>query len=266
MKKGIVSFDIDMTLLDHKDYRIPESTLRAVSMLHNDYYIAVATGRDMDDAGSAGIVDDIHPDAVINQNGAKITVDGRIIYEHFMDPATVAALMEYAKGRPFAVGARIDGDDYYMNPQYATIHDMVRWNSSVRSFQDPSGLRDKKVRSMVFIGPPAWAKRIEEEFPTLRLPLFAARLGADIIEDTVSKATGLEQLCSYYGIDMKDTIVFGDSMNDYEVFKAAGLSVAMGNAFEDLKKAADYVTAPIGEDGVWKACVALGLIDDRQEE
>ncbi len=260
MKKGIVSFDIDMTLLDHKDYTIPESTLRAVSLLHDNYYIAVATGRDMDDAGSAGLVDGIRPDAFINQNGAKIRVDGNIIYEHFMDPDTVDALMDYARGKPFAVGTRIDGTDYYVNPQYATIHDMLRWHSSVRSFADPSSLKDMNVRSMVYIGPPVWARRIEEVFPTLRLPLFAARLGADVIENTVSKASGLKCLCEHYDIDMKDTIVFGDSMNDYEAFKAAGLSVAMGNAFEDLKKAADYVTTPIGEDGVWNACVTLGLI------
>ncbi len=262
MKKGIVSFDIDMTLLDHKDYTIPQSTLRAAELLHENYYIAVATGRDMYDAGSFGIVDDIHPDAIINQNGARVTVNDVTIYEHFMDHDTVRQLMDFARGKPFAVGARIDGDDYYVNPQYCVIHDMLRWHSSTRNFLDPSGLDDKDIRSMIYIGPPIWARRVEEHFPTLRLPLFAARLGADIIENTVSKAAGLQKLCEYYGMDMKDTIAFGDSMNDYEVFKAAGYSVAMGNAFEDLKKVADYVTAPIGEDGIWKACVALGLINE----
>ncbi len=262
MKKGIVSFDIDMTLLDHKDYRIPESTLRAVSLLHENYYIAVATGRDLDDSWSDGVIDGIFPDAVINQNGAKITADDKVIYEYFMDPAIIDTLMHYAEGRPFAVGTRVDGTDYYVNPQYAVIHDMLRWHSSTRSFADPADLKDKKVRSMVYIGPPAWAKKIEENFPSLRLPLFAARLGADIIEDSVSKASGLERLCEYYNIDMADTIAFGDSLNDYEILKAAGTGVAMGNAFDGLKAVADYITAPIGEDGVWKACVELGLIDE----
>ena len=61
---------------------------------------------------------------------------------------------------------------------------------------------------------------------------------------------------------MADTVAFGDSMNDIEIIQAAGIGVAMGNALETLKEAADYVTSDIGEAGVWKACVALGLIEE----
>ena len=48
-------------------------------------------------------------------------------------------------------------------------------------------------------------------------------------------------------------------MNDLEILTAAGIGVAMGNGHPQLKAAADYVTAPIGEDGVYKACEALHL-------
>ena len=58
---------------------------------------------------------------------------------------------------------------------------------------------------------------------------------------------------------LKNTIAFGDSMNDYEIVTTAGIGVAMGNGHPQLKAAADYVTAPIGEDGVYKACEALHL-------
>ena len=50
-----------------------------------------------------------------------------------------------------------------------------------------------------------------------------------------------------------------DSMNDIEVVQEAGIGVAMGNAVDALKKVADYVTAPIGEDGIYKACEHLRL-------
>ena len=49
-------------------------------------------------------------------------------------------------------------------------------------------------------------------------------------------------------------------MNDYEIIRAAGIGVAMGNAIEELKTAADYVTDDIGRDGVYKACLHFGLI------
>ena len=69
----------------------------------------------------------------------------------------------------------------------------------------------------------------------------------------------LKRLCKAWNIPLKNTIAFGDSMNDYEIVTTAGIGVAMGNGHPQLKAAADYVTAPIGEDGVYKACEALHL-------
>ena len=84
------------------------------------------------------------------------------------------------------------------------------------------------------------------------------------MEQEVSKAQGLLKLCQHYGIDMEQTAAFGDSMNDYEIIRAAGIGVAMGNALEALKAEADYVTDDIDRDGVWKACCHFGWI--QQEE
>ena len=55
-------------------------------------------------------------------------------------------------------------------------------------------------------------------------------------------------------------MAFGDSMNDYEIIREAGLGIAMGNACEELKNAADYVTDDIDRDGLWNACRHFGLI------
>ena len=55
-------------------------------------------------------------------------------------------------------------------------------------------------------------------------------------------------------------MAFGDSMNDYELVREAGIGIAMGNSVEELKAVADYVADDIDRDGVWKACRHLGLI------
>ena len=52
---------------------------------------------------------------------------------------------------------------------------------------------------------------------------------------------------------------FLENKNDIEVVQEAGIGVAMGNAVDALKKVADYVTAPIEEDGIYKACEHLHL-------
>ena len=47
-----------------------------------------------------------------------------------------------------------------------------------------------------------------------------------------------------------------------EVIIKAGIGVAMGNAVKELKEAADYVTSPIAEDGIYRTCLHLGLLTD----
>lgn len=55
------------------------------------------------------------------------------------------------------------------------------------------------------------------------------------------------------GIDISEVVAFGDGDNDYELIADAGIGIAMGNASDKVKSAADYITAPVSEDGVFKA-------------
>ncbi|MDE5592745.1 MAG: excinuclease ABC subunit UvrC [Clostridiales bacterium] len=69
----------------------------------------------------------------------------------------------------------------------------------------------------------------------------------------VDKGTGLKYVADYYGIPMSQVMAFGDSYNDIAMIEAAGLGIAMGNAREKVKQAADYVTDVNNADGVAKA-------------
>ena len=116
---------------------------------------------------------------------------------------------------------------------------------------------------MAYIGDEAGAKAMEEEFPEIHVHMFADKRGADVVERKASKAMGLVRLCEYFRIPLTETVAFGDSMNDYDIIKIAGKGIAMGNAMDELKKAADYVTDPIDQEGIKNACLYFGMI--RQE-
>lgn len=66
----------------------------------------------------------------------------------------------------------------------------------------------------------------------------------------VDKGEGLRNLAKMLGIDISETIAVGDHYNDMAMLKAAGLSVAAGNAIEDVKKICDYVTEADNNEGV----------------
>ncbi|MFK9090463.1 Cof-type HAD-IIB family hydrolase [Bacillus salipaludis] len=69
----------------------------------------------------------------------------------------------------------------------------------------------------------------------------------------INKAKGLSIVCGRLGIEMKQVMAVGDSRNDLMMIKEAGLGIAMGNAQDVVKEAADWVTATNEEDGVAQA-------------
>ena len=110
--KPIVSFDVDMTLLDHKDWTIPVSALETIEKLRENYTIVLATGRDMDSVFSTGIRDLVRPDAIIHLNGTKVTVGDKVIYEHTFDKELLGKILAYAEKTPHSVGTTIGDLDY----------------------------------------------------------------------------------------------------------------------------------------------------------
>lgn len=75
----------------------------------------------------------------------------------------------------------------------------------------------------------------------------------------VNKAGGLRGLCRSLGVDMAQCIAIGDAQNDIEVIKEAGLGVAMENASDDVKAAADAVVPDCDHDGV-AVCIESFLL------
>jgi Cof subfamily protein (haloacid dehalogenase superfamily) len=65
----------------------------------------------------------------------------------------------------------------------------------------------------------------------------------------VSKASGLAAVCRELGVDRTDVLAIGDGRNDVEMLRWAGRGVAMGQAVEEVRAAADDVTATVYDDG-----------------
>ena len=68
-----------------------------------------------------------------------------------------------------------------------------------------------------------------------------------------TKGNALKKLAVLLEIPLEQTMAFGDDLNDISMLKEAGIGVAMGDAYEEVKKSADYVTGDCDESGVAKA-------------
>lgn len=72
----------------------------------------------------------------------------------------------------------------------------------------------------------------------------------DIAPSLVSKGYAIKKLCEHLNIDLKDSIAIGDGINDISMFEVVGLSVAMGNSTDYVKKKADIITLDTDNNGV----------------
>lgn len=72
----------------------------------------------------------------------------------------------------------------------------------------------------------------------------------EFLHPRATKKYALEELAARFGVVQAEIMAFGDSYNDLEMIEYAGLGVAMGNAPDDIKAKADYVTVTNNEDGV----------------
>lgn len=84
---------------------------------------------------------------------------------------------------------------------------------------------------------------------------------SDVVLKTGSKAVGVEKVVEHLGLQPENVLVFGDELNDLEVFDYAGISVAMGVSHEKVKEKADIITDTVENDGIFKALEALGLVE-----
>ena len=83
----------------------------------------------------------------------------------------------------------------------------------------------------------------------------------DFLPGGGGKEQGILAICRAMGITPAEVIAFGDAENDISMLRLAGTGVAMGNGAESAKEAADYVTDPIDQDGIWNALVRFDVIE-----
>lgn len=124
--------------------------------------------------------------------------------------------------------------------QVQDLAECIRERGDVQKMQ--MLFRDMDLRARVL-------RELPEAFPnTLSTSSVSNNIEINIRE--ANKGDALTRLCGYLGIDMSETLVFGDGGNDVTMLRAAGTGVAMGNACEEARAAADRFTLTNEEDGV----------------
>jgi Cof subfamily protein (haloacid dehalogenase superfamily) len=82
----------------------------------------------------------------------------------------------------------------------------------------------------------------------------------DITAEGCDKRHGVEKVAAYFGLQMREVMCFGDGGNDISMLQSDAIGVAMGNAVDSVKAAAEYITTSVDDNGISHALQHFELI------
>lgn len=269
-------FDIDGTLVSFKSHRIPESTIRGIEQAHkNGYKIFIATGRpymiinNIPEIQGRGIID-----GYITMNGAYcFTGDPsskeknqeslnqiKILHKGAISTSDIAAVADFCYQKQYPCIFVEENKMSVLQPNELVtniFHDFLKVDYFPEV--DYEEIKSKKIFQ---ISP--FVTQEQEELLMERLsgcvsgrwhPAFS-----DLTSKGNTKADGLKVIIKEFGLKRSELMTFGDGGNDIPMLLYAGLGVAMGQASENVKANANYVTSSVDEDGIYKALKNFNII------
>lgn len=254
-------FDVDGTLVSFNTHTISTSTVDALKEAKKrGVKLFIATGRPIQLLNNIPEVEHLM-DGYILATGAMCTYEDKVVREDLIPKAEVEALIDFCKQRslPAVVVGREDIQLVNRNEQFEDIFRNLL-NVTYNKFDVPM---DEVINQGVLQITP-FITEAEEDIikPQLKSCATARWHPAfcDINNSSADKANGIRAIAQQLGIDISETMAFGDGGNDISMLKAAGTSVAMGNALDKVKASATYVTTSVDEDGIANALRHFGII------
>ncbi|MCL2446614.1 MAG: HAD family hydrolase [Oscillospiraceae bacterium] len=214
----MIATDLDGTLL-RRDKTLSDYTAQVLRQCQaQGIKVVVATGRGI--RGANEVIDPADFDALSVCNGALVYIDGKLVHECNLPLEDSRAILREIEGHPAVLAMR----EY---PASDELHTTRIWFET----QDHD-----------------YAADFMRRYPHLHIKLFSDVSVYDITNTT--KADAIELLAAHWGIAMADVVAFGDDFNDIDMLRACGIGVAVANAIDEAKTAADHICASNEEDGV----------------
>lgn len=277
--RSIVFIDLDGTLWWNEE--IPKSAIQAIEKaVENGHLVFSNTGRTRFAAWPS--LKDLPLSGQVYAAGAEIWLNGKCIFYNPIPAEKIKRLIQ--KLSAFKIGIATEG----VNKLHGNERCRARFDSGFNSqVQD----EDKPQLFFEFSNMPDLSEMSEEDYQeVMKLSLVDVEMGSldqileeedmeftifgiqdedelmngEITQKQFDKGAAFDTIRNILKEDFR-TIALGDSANDISMFDAADLAIAMGNATEETKQHADYITASVLDDGLYQAFEYAGLLDPEQK-
>lgn len=251
----LVAIDLDGTMLQD-NLEIAQETIEAVQQAsEKGAIVTIATGRMLTSAKQ--FAEQLKINApIITYQGAIIhdLETEKVLYERTISPEISRQILQFAEEKN--VHLQVYQDDKVYGKEENEILLTYAEKTKVPYYIEPDlyQLAARGLTKAIFIDEPSVLEGIVEELATLvgettHITKSTQRF-LELTHSEANKGHALTHLAKTLGIEQSQTIGIGDNFNDKELITTAGLGVAMGNAVNELKDLADFVTLSNNEHGV----------------
>lgn len=253
-------FDIDGTLAAVRTHRIPDSTRLALKKLREKGIPCVlSTGRHPLEVVEENILPGLDFDGAVWLTGQFCELHKKCILQNCFSGSQLAVLREFLEHRGRSC-IFLEKDAMYCNLVDERMEkEQAGIGTAVPPVRDIKDLEKQEILQAVPFIDEAEERELLALLPECKLTRWGEGV-VDFLPDGGGKEQGILAICSAIGITPAEVIAFGDAENDISMLQLAGIGVAMGNAGPAAKEAADYVTEPIDEDGIYNALVKFGIL------
>lgn len=257
MSKKIVFFDIDGTLLG-RDGKIPSSTKEALNKLReNDVFVAIATGRAP--FMFKHIRKELEIETFVSFNGQYVVFENEVIYKREMNHQDLLELIHSADENGHALVFQ-DHEGMRANQRN---NNLIKESLGTIEFShpefDPNYFSQRSIYQTLLFCEEKYDSLYWDKFPGFDFVRWH-HSATDILPVGGSKALGISEIVKKLKTTQDNVYAFGDGLNDIQMLTDVGIGVAMGNARDEVKRVADYITDDVDDNGILKGLKHFGLL------
>jgi len=263
---ALVISDIDGTLIT-SNHEIAESTRKTAQRLYErGIKLSLASSRPPRSIRPLAAVLGLHSPFASFNGALATTADGEVMARSVLPIETIARVKAIADD--YGLGVWIYDEEDWWAPWRDAFVDREEHTSGFSPRID--GYADRilqEANKLTVVGKPELVAQAEQrlwnELPT---DVSASRSKPRFLDVTlygIHKGTVVVRLAKLFGVSTEQVAVIGDGPNDVDMFKQAGVSIAMGEAVDEVKAAARYTTASNDADG-WSAGIEQYVLGTSQ--
>ncbi len=230
--------DIDGTLMCNKI--IPEKNHRAIKEAREKghlVFINTARGK----LSASNVAGEVDVDGLISGLGGCIVYNGEKIRSERISTEELAGLVDHFLEKK--INFVFEGEEIFAGvyDEWDDFEDLTSGEEFIEKYSD-------YVIAKVFM--PGILPEDEQKYLSERYNFFQHGHYAEFAPKGCSKADGIEFVSRHFGIDLSHCVAMGDSANDIDMLRRAGIAVAMGNATDEVKAISTFVTCDAKDGGV----------------